>query len=96
MNEEGMRDAVEKFGNPDGTRDTWAIKNYLALPCSNAANTITEYTVKSESNGLSSTINPATENYFVNDNSGKLNLLGGGKQFTPGWGTIGNGTPYTP
>jgi len=96
LDEKGLEDVMEKFGKPDGTWDNWGVKNYLALPCSNLANSITKYPVNSENNGLSSTINPATEDYFVGGTDGTLSMLGGGTQLTPEWGTIGNGTPYTP
>jgi hypothetical protein len=96
LDKKGLEDAMGKFGKSDGTWDNWGVKSYLALPCSNLANTITEYSVKSESMGLSSSINPATENYFVDGTDGTLGLPGGGTQLTPGLGTIGNGTPYTP
>ncbi|QQD73627.1 hypothetical protein [Acidithiobacillus ferrivorans] len=96
LDKKGLEDTMGKFGKSDGTWDNWGVKNHLALPCSNLANSIAEYPVKSESTGLSSSINPATENYFVDGADGTLGLPGGGTQLTPGLGTVGNGTPYTP
>ncbi len=69
-------------------RDRERVKNYLALPCFNRANTIDVMEVTEETSGLKSTIGSATEllrydgaNGYNTGTYGKI-MKGGGTQIT--------------
>src|SRR5579872_308644 len=80
----------------DGVWDQQGVKDYLALPCFNQANSIVSAEVTQDTQALSTTINPATETTFYTDEFGKKwivpdNLMsGGGSQITPPPSAVGN------
>jgi hypothetical protein len=92
LDENGFNDVKGKY-EKDGVWDRQGVKNYLALPCNNRADTIVEGVVKQANTGVESTVSPAEENVTNIAPDGTvvpsvLELPGGGKQVTPGKGTV--------
>ena len=94
LDQDGFNDVQSRFYDAD--TDAWdrqGVKDYLALPCFNRADTICNGVVNTDNTGLSSTIGQATENitYTSPDSTviqGSGSMSGGGTQVTPAPGTV--------
>jgi len=92
LDEAGFKDVESKYFK-DGAWDKQGVKNYLALPCSNSANTLTTGTATRADQALQTNIGKAVEilPYRNSQNALEevlLELPGGGKQITPPKGLI--------
>lgn len=87
----------------DGATNSWdspGIKNELALPCYNSANSVWRGTLGSDQPLTSSTINPATETVTMMNPDGSVSsvfqrtMQGGGGQITPAKGGVVGLAPF--
>lgn len=97
MDEATFQDMQSKYQDPaTGEWNSAGVKNELALPCYNQANTVYSGTLTQDQTMVASTINPATETVTQVAADGSTitefsrSMPGGGSQVTPALGTVGN------
>ena len=93
-----------KADHYDATTDTWdgkGVKNDIALPCYNSADTVWTGTLNSDQPLVTSTTNPATETVTTTNADGspadvfQRTMPGGGGQVTPAKGGVGGLAPWS-
>ena len=94
-----------KADHYDDATDTWdgkGVKNDIALPCYNSADTVWRGTLNSDQTLLTSTTNPATETVTMTNADGSVagvfqrSMQGGGAQVTPAKGGVGGLARFNP
>ena len=97
VDEPTYRDVQSRYQDPvTGKWDSPGIKNELALPCINRADAVYRGQLTQDQMMVTSTINPATESVTYIGRGGveltkfERTMTGGGKQFAPMNGSVGN------